>query len=84
VQGLSNNMVLKEIRMAYLPSFRFLKVSAKVGHIVLETEVVSVRCSYSNAHSMTRVFWELHFDKIVKLVYTVYSYVARSVGRIRL
>jgi len=34
-------MVLKEIRRAYLPSFRFLKVSAKTKRrIVLETEVL--------------------------------------------
>ena len=81
MQGLLNDMVLKEIRMAYLPSFRFLKVSAKTKrHVVLETEVLFcvmfvqyVLCSYSSAHSLRRECWELHFDKIVNLVYTVHS-----------
>jgi hypothetical protein len=54
VQGLLNNMVLKEIRMAYLPSFRFLKVSVKMGHILLETEVVFCalfvqQCAFNDA-----------------------------------
>jgi len=41
VQGLLNNMVLKEVRMACLPSLRFLKVSAKTKrYIVMETEVL--------------------------------------------
>jgi hypothetical protein len=55
VSGLLNNVVLKEIRMAYLPSLRFLKVSAKTKrHIVLETEVLFCamfvqQCTFSEA-----------------------------------
>ena len=62
MQGLLNNMVLKEIRMAYLPSFRFLKFSAKTKrYIVMETEVLFCamfvqQCTFSEAGMLGTAF----------------------------
>jgi len=55
-------MVLREIRMEYLPSFRFLKVSAKTKrHVVLEAEalfcsVFVQQCTFIEAGMLEIVF----------------------------